>query len=120
MRYERNLPKRPMDPGRFRHVGQLQSLSVAAASDGEPVGTWTTYASARFALDTQGGREFWSARQTNSEVTHQLTTWRRTDVLPSHRVAISGRTFEVLYVNNGEEHLRNTYLFCREVNASVA
>lgn len=120
MKYQRDLPKRPPDPGELRHTGVLQSASVSAAADGEPVESWATYATVRFARAAQGGREMWEARQRNSEVQFRLTLWRRADVLPAHRLLSGSNVYEVLWVDNDDSHILHTYLYCREVNASVS
>lgn len=109
-----------MNPGRLRYQGVLQSPSVSAGTDGEPTPEWTAYATVMCGIETSGGREFWAARQINSEINTRIVMWRRNDVLSGHQMVVGSRTFDVLWVDNGDQHLLDTILYCREVNASVA
>ena len=96
---------------------KLQAPSIARAADGSETITWTTLATIWAGITSSGGREFWQAKQTNSEVSHLVLIRYRAKISPRYRLVYGSRTFEILSVVNPDEGLTGLRLMCKEVVA---
>ena len=74
---------------------QLQSATTAASSTGQPVETWTTYATVLGSVNTLRGAAYYAAQQTANETAIELFIWYRTDVEPKHQAIVDGVTYEI-------------------------
>lgn len=93
----------------------LQAPSIARAADGSETITWTTLATIWAGITSSGGREFWQAKQTNSEISHLIAVRYRAKISPRYRLVYSGRTLEILSVVNPDEGMTELHLMCKEV-----
>lgn len=74
--------------GPKRHVVQIQALTEAADSFGQPVPSWTTVATVRGLMEPLSGKELVNAREVKADVTNTLTTRYR-------RVTVGGTRVEI-------------------------
>lgn len=106
-----------LNPGALRHLVTIQQNTQTHDASGGLVDSWSTYYQVRAAVSTTGGREFYRARQTNSELTHEVTIYRLEGVEPKMRLLWGTRVFEIVAVLHDETRLiNNTVLHCREIN----
>ncbi len=110
-----------MQAGKLKHVVSIQQNTPTANSpdDGSLVDSWTDYASDVYAqIRTSGGREFWRARQLNSELTHEVLIRYDSGVTPRMRVLWGTRIFRIGSVKQDDDHQKWTAIECVETNAS--
>jgi SPP1 family predicted phage head-tail adaptor len=75
---------------------QLQSASVARSATGQPVNTWTTYATVLGNVVTLRGQAYYAAQQTANETVAEVYIHYRDDVEPKHQAIMGGVTYEVV------------------------
>lgn len=106
-----------LDPGLLRHLITIQQNTQTHDASGGLVDSWGTYYQVHAGISTTGGREFYRARQTNSELTHEVTIYRLEGVKPKMRVLWGTRVLEIVAVLPDETRLiNNTVIHCREIN----
>lgn len=74
---------------------QLQSATTSASATGQPVETWSTYATVYGSVHSLRGQAYYAAQQTANETLLELYLWHRSDVLAGHRAIIDSVTYEV-------------------------
>ena len=80
----------------------VEQLSDARNSFGEPVPTWTVVKTVWASIEPISGKEFFQARQEQSEVTHRIKT-KASGITPDMRVKYGSRIFTIMAViNEGE------------------
>ncbi len=89
--------------GRLNRLITIETKTLSKDSAGFDSGTWETFAQAWAKVDPTGGREFKSAEQVTSEVTHKFTIRYQAGITPSHRIDWSGRVFDIESVINPRE-----------------
>ena len=95
---------------------QLQSATTTKSATGQPVDTWTTYATVYGSVQSLRGQAYYAAEQTANETVIELYIWYRSDVEPGHQAIIDGVTYEVaappenLNMKNRELLLRLRYV----------
>jgi SPP1 family predicted phage head-tail adaptor len=95
----------------------LQAPTIARADDGAETITWTSLATIWAGIRSLRGREYWQARQVNSDVSHEVTIRYRARISPRFRLIFEGRTFEILTIINSDEGRESLILMCKEVTA---
>ena len=106
-----------LDPGTLRHPVTIQVNTPTRDASGGVIDGWSTYATVRAAISTTGGREFYWARQTNSELTHEVTIYRVEGVTAGMRVLWGTRSFLIVAVLEDESRIVNkTVMQCKEIN----
>lgn len=105
-----------MQAGHLRHRVVIEEQSVARADDGGEVVSWESLATVWAAVEPLAGREFFSAEQFQSELSHRVRLRYRADVsfTPKMRVAWDGRTFDVESVLDVGGRRRELHLMCME------
>lgn len=102
-----------MNIGRLRHRVQIQASTATPNAFGEPVVTWTTEATRWAAVEPYTGRELFMAKQVQADITTKITM-RSYPLLPTHRILLGERIYEILYVINTDERGIETVAQCRE------
>jgi len=74
---------------------QLQSNTGTRSATGQPVNTWSTYATVMASAHSLRGQAYYAAQQTANETLMELYIWFRPDVEPQHRAIVGGVTYEV-------------------------
>lgn len=101
--------------GKLRHRVELKSLSQSQNEFGEPVDTWSTFATVWASVEPLRGRELLLAQQANSEVTIRVRVRYNSSIDPTDRVVIGSRILEILSVIDSEERNWQQELLCKEV-----
>lgn len=104
-----------MRSGTLRHKITIQTSTSTPNAVGEPVVTWTTYATPRAEVVDLSGREFFAAQSVHSEVTTRIRIRHRDGIVPKMRAVHGSRTFDVLSVTDATGRERELHLLCREV-----
>jgi SPP1 family predicted phage head-tail adaptor len=96
----------PATIGELRRVISLQSPADSIDSFGQPVRTWTTYATVRAKIETLSGSEPSIAEQQQIEQTHTITIRYWPNVTSNHRALYGSRIFYFNFVQNVDEQGR--------------
>lgn len=104
--------------GKRRTLIDIKQRDTGQDSMGQPVNTWTTYATVYARVVSESGRELYSAQQFNPEVTHLVCLQWSTDVqnlLPQMAVITpEGIWLDIIAVNFGERHLDDIVMTCKQ------
>jgi SPP1 family predicted phage head-tail adaptor len=108
-------------PRRFPHFISLEQPTVTRGADGSEVKLWATFVQCAALIDTIGGREFFVARQTGADLSHQVNIRWQAGIAPSMRVNWFDpmnnltRYLNIERVINPDESKRFLQLWCREI-----
>jgi SPP1 family predicted phage head-tail adaptor len=104
-----------MHAGNLKHRIIIQQRTNTQDASGQPLETWSTFATVWANITPLIGRDYLAARQLVDEVDHDVTIRYRSGVLPKMRISYDGRTFEIISVINKDEGDAWMYLKCKEV-----
>ncbi len=104
-----------MKIGNLRHRVTLQQKTVIEDDLKQHTENWTDIASVWARIEPLSGREYFAAKQINSEISVRVTIRYLPGITTEARVVFGGRIFEVLSVVNPEERCESLILMCREV-----
>ncbi|MBT3320189.1 MAG: phage head closure protein [Clostridia bacterium] len=104
-----------MKIGTLRNRVVMQRKEVTEDDLKQQSETWIDFAYIWAAIQPLTGREYFSARQENAEVTTRITIRHLKNVGPEMRVIFGSRVFEILSVINPNELNISLVLMCREV-----
>jgi SPP1 family predicted phage head-tail adaptor len=110
-----------MRAGKLKHLITIQQNTPTANSpdDGSLVDSWSSYAADIYGrLSTSGGREFWRARQLNSELSAEWEIRYDAGVTARMRVLFGSRVFTIDTVKHDDDRYTWTRMECVETNAS--
>lgn len=106
-----------MRAGRFRHFITVQQATETRDALGEPIPAWSTYAQFWAEVKPLVGREYFTAQQDVTRVTHRIAC--RYDsaltITAKMRVSWDSRFFDIEAVLNIYERDRELHLMCVEV-----
>lgn len=106
--------------GKLRNKIELQSYTTIQDSVGQPIKTWTTYATVWAWIRPMSGRELMNAQQPVGEITHQVTIRYNSTLDETHRIKYydnvkeTYRYFDVNYLGNRDERNEYMELMCKE------
>jgi SPP1 family predicted phage head-tail adaptor len=103
-----------MQAGRLRHRITLQEERPTRDSYKAEVLGWVDVATVWAAVEPLRGREYFSAQQVNSEVSHRVTIRYRSGVTSAMRVLFGSRVLQIDGVINVNEQNRELQLMCIE------
>lgn len=101
--------------GRLRETVTIQQAALARDSHGQPIETWSTFATWQCEISPLRGREYFAAQQFAADTTHKLIGHWISGVLPTMRIAHGSRVFRIESVINAGERNRELELMCVEV-----
>lgn len=101
--------------GELRHRVSIQKKRITEDELKQQTENWADIATVWASIEPLSGREYFSARQENSEVTTKITIRYRRDITADMRVVFDGKILEVLSVINPQEWCKSLVLMCREV-----
>lgn len=104
-----------MRAGQLRHRIVLQQLTTTQNEFGEPVQTWTTFATVYAAVEPLRGREFFAAQQITAELSVRIRIRYRSDVKPAWRAVWGAHTYDIQDVIDVDGRHTELQLMCREV-----
>ena len=104
-----------MRAGKLRHRVTIQQTTETRESTmGGVIDTWGTFATRYASVSPLTGREYFTAQQHASEVTHEVRLRYLSGVTTKMRVLHDGRTFDIESIANTDERDRETVLLCKE------
>lgn len=92
----------------------IEQLEGSLDSYGEEAMTWVTFASVRASVRPVSGREYFAARQEQSEVTHKVRFRYVSGVTPDMRINYGGRYFDIAFINDIFERHREIEIMATE------
>ncbi len=94
--------------GNLRHRITLQKPLIIKDSIGQQLEEWQDVATVWASVEPLSGKEYFSAKQMNSEVSTKITIRYLEGITPFMRVFFQKHTYNILAIINFEE--RNVYL----------
>ena len=103
-----------MDIGRMRHRVILQSKTSTQDETGAAIETWATERTVWGDISPLNSREYWSAQQVQSDVTHRVILRYYSGLRTDWRIKYGTRIFDIRSVINVDERDEQHILLCRE------
>lgn len=103
-----------MEIGRLRHRVALQAYTASRDSFGAETQEWSDTANVWASIEPVSGKEYFSSKQLNAEITTKITIRYLKDISPKMRVVFEGRIYEIISVINFEEKNISLTLMCKE------
>lgn len=100
--------------GEYRNYITIQTVTTSQNSDGSSAETWTTQVSVWAKIQPLTGREYFSAQQTQAEMTHNIYMRYTSGIAPDDRVSWGSRVFDIIEAVNVDERGVELILRCKE------
>jgi SPP1 family predicted phage head-tail adaptor len=100
--------------GKLRRPVTIQKLAGTLDASGQEVQTWQSHGTRMAAIEPLQGREYFSARQIQSEITTRIRIRYLAGVTAKMRVLFGSRVFDIQEVINPEERNVELQLMCIE------
>lgn len=105
-----------MKAGKLRHLVVLQTPSNTTSNTGDVQTGWATFKTLYANVVPLSGRDFYSAKAINSDITHRVELRWLPGVQPNMRVLHDGRLLELVSPPiNVNERDRELHLMCKEL-----
>ena len=113
-----------MRAGRLRYKVTVQQRATIGITVEDPrhrdefgaeTELWQDVATFRAGIEFLTGKEFYTAQQTNSEITSKIIARYRPGILPEMRVVSGDETFDILAVVP-DARRRSMQILCKQVN----
>lgn len=104
-----------MDIGRLKHKITFQRLDNTKDEYGELLGEWNDFKTVWAEVKPVSGRQFFSAKQINTEISHTVYVRYNPDLLPNMRIKYKERIFDILYMMNVNESNSLIQIYCKEL-----
>lgn len=106
-----------MRAGDLRHRIVIQSNTPTRNDSGEPIESWSTWATVWAAVEPLSGREYFNAHQVTSEVDTRIRLRHVAGLTAQMRVSWEGRIYQIQAVIRRDERQREIHLMCSEVQS---
>lgn len=104
-----------MRAGRLRHRVRIQADTPTVDARGDPIPSWTTYATVWAAVEPLEGSELVRFQQVQAETTCRVRMRHNSSVAATNRILHDSRTLQVLTVINRDDRNIELELLCKEV-----
>ncbi len=104
-----------MKAGALRHKVIIEKPTEVTNSIGEIITTWSTFATVWAEILPLSGKEYWSSKQVNSEVTGKIRIRYKSGITPKMRVKYGTRIFNIEAIMNYLEKNIEIILLVKEV-----
>lgn len=101
----------------LRHRVEIQSVAETRDSYGQPIQTWSKFATVWAALEPLRGREFFSAEQFQSKLTTRIRIRYLDGVTTKMRIVFGAYTYNIESIINTTMANKELVLMCSEVVA---
>ncbi len=103
--------------GRLRHTVQIERNTASLDSYGDETDSWALFATRRASIEPIRGREYWTAQEQESEITHRIMM--RYDskigtITTKDRLRFKTRIFDIKSVLNNRETNRTLEIMAIE------
>lgn len=104
-----------MNSGKLRHRIEIQNSVDTRDEFGAISGqTWHPFCYVWAAIEPLSGREYFSAAQAQSKVSHKIMMRYKDGIKPYYRILWNDRIFNILSILNIREENRELNLYCEE------
>lgn len=100
--------------GKLRHRITIQQATETQDGAGQPIPSWSTFATVWASVEPLQGKEYLLAQQTKANVSHKVTIRHLDGVIPKMRISYDSRTLQIVSVIHSEERDFVTTLMCVE------
>jgi SPP1 family predicted phage head-tail adaptor len=105
-----------MEPGRLRHLITIEAPVSTQNAYGEPVVTWSDFASVYASREDLTGRELFAAQQVKAELTTRFTIRYLAGLSETMRIVLDGVYYDIQSVADTEGRKRTlTIMAARQV-----
>lgn len=104
-----------MHKGLLDKIIQIQRQTLERDTYGQQIELWVRVATVYANIKPLVGKEYLTAQQISTELTHDVTIRYRRDIQPKMRIKYNNRYFEIHAVIDPEEKREWLFLKCREV-----
>jgi SPP1 family predicted phage head-tail adaptor len=104
-----------MEAGALRHKVIIEQPVETVNSLSEVITSWTTFTTVWAEILPLSGKEYWSSKQVNSEVTGKIRIRYKSGITPKMRVKYGTRIFNIEAVMNYLERNIESILLVSEV-----
>lgn len=104
-----------MDIGKLKHKITFQQVSNLKNEYGEQEKEWLDVKTVWAEIKPISGKQFFTAKQINSEISHNIYIRYRAGLSPDMRIKFKERTFEILYIMNVNEANTLMQIYCKEL-----
>lgn len=98
----------------MRHKITIKQPGTTQNAFGEQIETWSDVVTCWASIEPLIGKEFFAAKQINSEVSIKIRMHYYAGLKPNMIAVYGTRTFEIISVINYKEQNRETLLMCKE------
>lgn len=103
-----------MEIGKLKHRVILEAYTTTRDSFGAEIKDWIEVGTVWANIEPVSGKEYFSSKQINAEVTTKITIRHLAEINPKMRVLFKNRIFEVISVINPEEKNIALIFMCKE------
>ncbi len=103
-----------MNAAKLRSRITIQQKAAPFDANGEPDGTWSTFATVFASIKQTGGREVYINQQVVAQATHQIEIRYKSGVTTKMRVLHGSRVFDIVNVIDKDERHMEMWLVCKE------
>jgi SPP1 family predicted phage head-tail adaptor len=104
-----------MNIGKLCHRITIQKSTPARDSFGAEIEDWTDFAAVWANIEPINGREYFSAKQVNAEITTKIVIRYKEDITSQMRVLFADKIYEIISVICPEEKHTELLLMCKEI-----
>mgnify|MGYP002265685874 CR=1 FL=1 len=98
----------------MRHVVIIETPGESNDTQGQPIKTWSTFATVHAAVEPLTGREYFAAAQINAETTTKITIRYQAGITQKMRVSYDSKIYNIDGIKNIGERDRQIELTCSE------
>jgi SPP1 family predicted phage head-tail adaptor len=103
-----------MQAGKLRHVITIRQRSDTQDSFGQPIPTWSDFATIHARVEPIAGGENLIGRELTANATHRITIRYCAGATAKMQVVWGSRTFDINFVRNLDEKNVTQELICQE------
>ena len=104
-----------MRAGQLRNYVTIQQYTEAFDSNGELVKTWSTFNTVWASIEPLVGREYWSSRQINAEITGKIRMRYIANLTSKMQIVYSSKTYQIEAVIDPENRHIELVLLTKEI-----
>ena len=104
-----------MRSGNLKHKIEIQSLTETSNDFGETVEVFSTFKIIKASITPIAGKEYFSSKQVNAQVTHKIECRYVPSVLPTMQIVFGTRVFSIESITNIREANKTLQIMATEV-----
>lgn len=108
------MTKYRQDAGSYRHPITIQKQSNTENDYGEKIPTWDDVITVKAGIYPVSGKDYISAVEVNSEITHKVNLRYVPDITADMRIKFGSRIFTIIAIMNFQERGKELQAVCKE------